>query len=235
MQGYGTTPNRKLDPIVVFFSDTKEDKRASHEAGRPVFKDVEMVKITFPADRQRTLVRMAHSSAMVFDERGRRSRRVNGKQVSYAELYRDQYRAFKANEAPSVKGTPLSEAPFLTEGKRRTLKALEIYTIEQLSAVNPGSLGMGGVEMVEQAKAYLANAAGSADVTRMASEHAAMKAELEQLRAERLAAAQGQSELTDDQLKERIAELSGAGKPRGNPSRETLLSMLAELENGSAA
>lgn len=239
MQPYGNTPNRKQDPIVVFYNDTKEDKSASHESGRPVFADVEMVRITFPADRQRTLVKPAHSSAMVYDERGKRSRRINGKQVSYAQLYNEQYRAFKANESPTVRGTPLSEAPFLTEGKRRTLKALEVYTIEQLAATQAKSLGMGGVEMVEQAKAYLSKAEGSADVTRMAAEHAAMRAEIERLHKERAEWVDQAKQADGDEddvvaLKEKIAEITGS-KPRGNPSRETLVAMLNELQSGEAA
>ena len=231
MQNYGSTPNRKLDPIVAFFSDTKEDNHASHEAGRPIFRDVEMIRIQFPADRQRTFVAHAHASAMVFDERGRRSRKVNGREVSYAELYREQYQQFKANEAPTVRGTPLSEATFLSEGKRRSLKALQVYTIEQLAAVDGSKLGMGGVEMVEQAKAYLSKAEGSADLTRMAAENAAMKAELDRMRQERIDLAKAAPEPVDEyaamdenQLKDYIEEKTGV-RPHGNTNKATLVSM----------
>lgn len=232
MQNYGSTPNRKLEPVVSFFADAKEDKYASHEAGRPVFKDEEYVRIQFPADRQRTLVARAHASAMVFDANGRRTRKVNGRQVSYAELYRDQYAQFKANESPTVRGTPLSEATFLSEGKRRSLKALQVYTIEQLAAVDGTKLGMGGVEMVEQAKAYLAKAEGSADLTKMAAENAAMKAELDRLRQERIEAAKAANDVHDDdftrmdesQLKDYIEEKTGV-RPHGNTAKATLVSM----------
>lgn len=227
MQNYGSTPNRKMDPIVAFFADTKEDKHASQKEGRPIFRDEEYVKITYPADRQRTYVARAHASAMVTDDRGRRTRKVGGREVSYAEMYSEQYRAFKANEAPTVRGTPLSEAPFLTEGKRRSLRALQVYTVEQLAAVDPTKLGMGGMEMAEQAKAYLAKAEGSADVTRLAAENAAMKAELERVRAEQRRApndADGLEAMTEDELKDLIKDKTGV-RPHGNTTKANLIVM----------
>ena len=236
MQAYSTSPNRKMDPVVVFYAEAKENKFKSAEEGRPIYEDVEMVRITFPADRQRTLVARAHASAMAYDERGRRARRINGRQVTYAELFNEEYRRFKSGQAPTVRGTPLREATFLTEAQRKSLQALQIYTVEQLAAANPKHLGMGGVEMVEKAKAYLDAAAGSADVTRLATENAKLREQIERMTEEmrkvKYAEVEGDpySGLSVDELKERIAAHNDGRKPLGNPSRETLVSMLKELE-----
>jgi hypothetical protein len=75
--------------------------------------------------------------------------------VTYAEVYNEQYRKFKAGQQQTVSGTPLSEAPFLTEGKRRELRALNIHTVEQLAGLdgaNLKTLGMGGREWKNQAR-----------------------------------------------------------------------------------
>ena len=64
-------------------------------------------------------------------------------------------------------GTPLSELTFLSQGKRLELKALNIHTAEALASLDGGPLkmlGIGGREMKNQAAAYLAKAAGNADV-----------------------------------------------------------------------
>lgn len=246
MQNFGQQQSTgRMDPIVRFYSDTKENKHAGLKEGRPIFDDIEMVKITFPADRQRTLVKPAHASAMVRDERGKRSRRVNGKQVSYAELYREQYKAYKANQGPVVHGTPLSEAPFLSEGQRKSLKALEVYTIEQLSNISsPKSLGMGGMELVNKAKAYLANAAGTADVTSLAAKNARLEGEIAEMREEmaRLAEARHGEAMTnpgsaaddpyegfsDEELKADIMARGGKIGP-GRQSRGRLVATLEEI------
>ncbi len=107
--------------------------------------------------------------------------------MSYAEAYPEQYRKFKASEQQTVAGTPLSEAPFLTEGKRRELRALNIHSIEALAALdgqNLKTLGMGGRELKNQAVAYLEKAQGSADVTGMAAQIAKMQENIDLLMAE---------------------------------------------------
>jgi hypothetical protein len=71
------------------------------------------------------------------------------------------------------------------EGKRRELKALGVNTVEQLASLDGTplkQLGMGGREMKNQAQAYLDNAAGSADVTNLAAQVAALTQQLSEER-----------------------------------------------------
>jgi hypothetical protein len=157
--------------------------------------------------------------------------------ITYAMRFPDQYKCFKANEAQAMSGTPLEELPFLTQAKRSELKALSIYTAEALASLdgNPlKQLGMGGRELKNQALAYLDRSTDSAAVTRLA-------AEVEQLKAA-LAATQGQpqqapatdavaspfADMDEEAMKEWIKDASGS-RPRGNPSRETLIRMCDEL------
>ena len=56
--------------------------------------------------------------------------------VTYAERFARQYQQFKAQAAQTKSGTPLEYAPFLTEARRAELRALNIYTVEALAAID---------------------------------------------------------------------------------------------------
>lgn len=226
------TGNKDDRSIVEFYTDAKEDKAASAKEGRPIYRDVEMVRIRFPADRQRTLVRPALAEW----------RKVNGQIVTYAQRFPEEYRRFKAGQAPVVHGMPLKEAPFLTEAQRRMLAALDVYTVEQLAGLEGQpvrNLGPNGREMVEKAKAFLETARGSADMTRLASENETLRRQLEALQqtVAGLAASQPApaakpgtpfEAMSIDELKAAIKAATGE-TPRGNPSRETLIRMATEV------
>jgi len=233
-------PQKKDDrPIVEFYADAKEDPSASKKAGVPQFMDVEMVKIRFPADRNRTLVRPAHAEW----------KKERGQIVTYAMRYPDEYKRFKAGQAPVVRGMPLAEAPFLTEAQRRMLRALEVYTVEQLAGLEGiplKNLGMNGRQLQEAAAAFLEAARGGADVVRLASENEQLRHEMDLLRqqvasigkrgvegASTPPAASAFDAWEDELLKEFIAEKTGS-KPRGNPSHATLVLMAEDLSKEAA-
>lgn len=220
------TPN-KADALLIvkFYHDARENKFKSHEAGRPVFDDIEMCEITLPGDRARSLLVPAHAEW----------KRFGTTKVTYAERFKDHYARFKANEGPVVEGTPLSEAPFLSMAQKASLKALQVYTIEQLASLTGQALkniGAGGLASQQQAVAYLAKASGTADVVRL-------QREIDDLR-EALSAATTETNLdteetglyesmTDEELKAHIA-LKAGSRPRGQPSHSTLVAMAYELD-----
>jgi len=165
----------KKQTITVFFKQHQEQNHPkSAAAGRPIFDDIEICEIHFPGDQKCWAVFPAHEAEP-------NATREAGHVVTYAEHYNEQYRQFKAQEQQTVAGTPLSEAPFLTEGKRRELRALNIHTVEQLAGLDGAhlkTLGMGGREWKNQAAAFLAAAAGTADVTGMATRIAQLEESL---------------------------------------------------------
>jgi hypothetical protein len=172
--------------VVSFYSEAVINQPKSERAGRPIFDDVDMIKFQFAGDARRVCVFPAL-------ETDPNASREAGHPISYAESHAEQYRKFRAQEQQTVAGTPLAEAPFLTEAKRRELRALNIHSIEALAALdgpNLKSLGMGGREWKNQASAYLAKAAGSADVTGMAAQLAKLTETVQMLMEEnaRLAA-----------------------------------------------
>lgn len=210
--------------VVPFFKNVaNQDEIASKKAGRPIFKDMEVVEIRIAGDRNFSPIFPAHSMW----------KRINGEEITYAERFPDAYERFAAGKEQVADGTPLSELPFLTEAKRAELRALKVYTAEALAALdgkNLTNLGGKGREMKNQAVAYLEKSGGTAGATALAAEVEALKAELASIRSGEIDAAMDVP--ADDEkeaLKSQIAELTGA-RPRGNPSVETLREMLAETK-----
>lgn len=238
-----------LKETAIFKSIAEPDAIASKKAGRPIFKDIEVCELHFPGDKQHKPVFPAHAFAgWGEDEFG------NQEKLTYALKYNDQYLRFKEGRAQVADGTPLSELPFLTEAKRMELKALKIYTAEQLAGIdgqNLKNLGQGGRALKDQAQAYIDSATGSAGNVALADENAALRQRIAELTAELTT---GNSEtvepdevteavtdtdpepeedlfalMPDEDLKAFIKDKSGEGV-RGTPKRETLLAMARELD-----
>lgn len=232
---------------VVFRNHTIPNEAASRAAGRPIFTDLEVCDIFFAANTKTKATFPAHD----LEPNATREAAERGEgHVTYAMLYNEQYKAFKNGEVQSMAGTPLSEAPFLTEGKRRELKALNVHTVEALAALGGNALkqiGMSGLDLKTKAQAYLDNAAGSADMTAMAGEIAALRAQLDEERSLREEFTQARQPapapvvdpvdtvdfdaMSDEDLKVYIAEQTGS-RPKGNPNHDTLVAAAKELAAG---
>lgn len=210
---------------VVFKTKTKKNEAKSKEEGRPIYDDIEVCEIRFAGDRQRVGVFPAHAFS-----NWRVSPEGSQEEITYAMRFPDQYRRFKENRQQVQEGTPLDELTFLTQSKRMELRALNIYTAETLASLDGPplkTLGMGGRELKNQAQAYLDNARGSAGVTKLAAENAALRERLDFIEREMKAGKEELAALDDAALKDVIKEKTGA-KPRGNPSHETLVRMASE-------
>jgi glutathione peroxidase-family protein len=240
----------------IFKTHTSVNEAKSKAAGRPIYDELEVVVISFAGDKQKVAVFPAH------DIDPEATRENDNVPTTYAMRYGKQYRAFKNQTTQVASGTPLEELTFLTQARRMELKALNIHTAEALAALDGTPLkqiGPGGRELKNKAQAYIDKATGTADVTAMAAELAALKQQL----AERDAAIQhlaagsspaqdgdgddaededGQEDAESDQggtdksLEDCTdAELKAfikreTGEPvRGNPSRQTLIDRAMEL------
>ena len=203
--------------VPFFKSVPKIDNAATKAAGRPIYKDREVVEVRIAGDRNFAPIFPAHAMWQ----------RINGEEITYAQRWADAYARFQAGKEQIATGTPLAELTFLTEAKRMELRALKVYTAEALASLdgkNLQALGATGREMKNQATAYLDSAGGTAGTV-------ALAAEVETLRAE-LAALRGEQAPADDEkesLKAQIAEISGQ-RPKGNPNVETLREMLADMK-----
>lgn len=161
---------------------TSLNEARSKLAGCPKFDDMEVVEIRMAANKETVGVFPAHEVWKIVDQ-------ADGTRepMTYAMRWPDLYRKFKANEAQDLSGTPLSEAPFLSQSKRMELKALNIHTVEALAAVDGqplNMLGMGGREMKNQAQVYLDKASDSAVETRLAAENLSLRQQLDDMQAQ---------------------------------------------------
>jgi hypothetical protein len=235
-----TTDDSRL--IVTFENFPVLNETKSKEANRPVYEDMEVCRIRMGGDRLNAPVFPAWAEAPggVENEDGYIV------QMTYAEKYADQYAKFKKGEAQTKDGTPIEALTFLTPARIKEFKALNVYTAEALAGLdgqNLKSLGNGGLDYKTKAQAYLDNAAGSANVTRLASENEELKQQLAEMQKEReqyTATARVSSDLgygdpdqveskADAELRDIIKDKTGS-YPKGQPSRATLIGMVKELQ-----
>lgn len=151
--------------FVVFYRGAVVDEAASTEAGRPVHRDVDFIKIVVPGQRDNVIAEAS---------------------PQYKARFPKQWAQYQANAEQLGSGTPLSEVTWLTPAQIADLKAMNVRTVEQLSAI-PDSQAhsfMGFYSLKQRAAAYLEAAAGNAPLIKM-------QAELEQ-RDSQIAALQGQ-------------------------------------------
>lgn len=164
----------------VFKTLSVINEAESRKKGRPVYDDQEVCEIRFSANKQTVGVFPAHEQCE-WAEDPITNERVR---ITYAQKFNEQYKRFKAGAAQAASGTPVEELPFLTQGKRLELKALNIYTAEALAALDGNNLkmlGMGGRDLKNQAQRYLDNAAKSLDLSSVMSENEDLKRRLAEL------------------------------------------------------
>ena len=229
--------------VALFKHHAIQNEAATAKAGRPIFDDMEVCEIRFPGSRAVSVFPALAQSDWVSDPyTGASIRRT------YAERFPREYQQFKRHVAQTKAGTPLQYVPFLTEGRRAELQALNIYTIEALATIDGQelkNLGIGGRELKNQAEAFLADASKIAPSTQLQAELEATKARMlaleednktlqqQALKAEASGDAMLDS-MTDAQLKDFIASNTGQ-KPIGNLGRKTLLRMALDARPAKAA
>lgn len=236
---------RDITITPIFKHIQVENIAKSEVAGYAVMEPIEVVEVRFAGQRNFAPVFPADA---VWQRDGNRD-------ITYAERWSEQYRAFKQGDPQEATGTPLeSLKPHgVTPELISLCRALKIYSIEALYALEgPGlkALGMNGNRLKDAARAFMAERlTGQA----AQSEIEALKARIAELEAagskvdvpaeqtppeavdEAVAAADAEfAEWSDEQLKEEIARLAGS-KPRGTPSRATLETSVRELRLAQAA
>lgn len=225
---------REITITPLFRYESIEDINRSEREGHLVKKMIQVVEVRFAGSKNYCPVFPVDAAWKT----------ENGKMLTYAERWADQYRAFVAGANQEAQGTPLEmlNAYGMSDANLSLCRALRIYSIEALYHLEGDalkSLGMVSNTLKEMARAYMADRAKSNDGV---AEMAALRAELAALRSTipakeptpeaidaMLKASNDEYEaMSDDQLKEAIAVKVGR-KPAGNPSRATLLSSIREL------
>lgn len=136
----------------------------SAQEGRPIFDEVDYIRIIIPGDKNSIL------DAPVDDQHKMR--------------FEAQYSRFKKNQEQAVSGTPLEVWPQMTVGLVAELKAMNVHTVEQLADMHDqlAQKIMGSHALRAKAKAFLDAAAGEAVNTKMAMELEKRDGEIELLK-----------------------------------------------------
>jgi len=227
---------REITITPLFRYDAIEDVNASEREGHLVKNMRQVVEVRFAGSKN-------YSPVFPVDAMWKRE---NGKTVTYAERWADQYREFLAGADQTAAGTPLEmlKAYGMSDANLSLCRALRIYSIESLYHLEGDSLkslGMASNVLKDMARAYMADRAkganNAAEMDELRAELAALRASIipaKELPPSEIDALQQASDaefanMDDDAIKDWIANKTGAGRPRGNPSHETLVSMAREL------
>ena len=231
--------------VVLFKHQSFKNEDKSLAEGREIHDDVEMCEIRFPGAKDwKAFPATALSTQKIIDPYTGAEKRI-----TYAERFSHQYQQFKAKAAQTKSGTPLEYAPFLTEARRAELRAQNVYTVEQLAAVDGQelkNLGPGGRDYKNNAEEYLAQAKAGAPNLQMAAELEALRARnavLEgdaKIKAERAATtptlptATDYDDMTAEQLREYITVHTGIA-PTGTLSHKSLKHLAQGIAKPKAA
>lgn len=230
-------PGERVTPGTPYFRyENIFNEPQSQIQGKAVYEMKEVVEIRFPANPQYKPVFGVDEMCMMDD---------NNRVITWAERYKPQYQAFLAGSEQEAEGTPLEELiPYgISQAQLSICRAMNIYSIEALFHLEgPGvkRLGVHGNDLKPMAKRYMeARRDGSQQQTeinelrRIVAELREQKGLGEQvtvsteMREEEPELPDGFESMSDAEIKDELEKLTTA-RPRGNPSRATLVSMLTQ-------
>lgn len=160
--------------FVEFTNEAVYMEAKSLEEGRAVYEDVPHVHIMFPGDRTREIKRPVR-----FEQ--------HGNEPADPVRWPRQWAAFKAQEEQHQDGQPLDQWAPMSRAMVMNLKAVNVFTVEQLAGVNDDvlmRLGPGMRDWRDRAQAFIAKAAEEAPTVALAAENADLKAEIALLKAQ---------------------------------------------------
>ena len=168
MQGLGT---RQFNPAdyeglaVRFSMEPWHNKKASKEAGRPIYDDIPFVDIRKPGDRNTRIFRPV---AEIDKQRWPR-----------------HWKQFLEDGAEAISGTPLEQWPAITRGMAEELRYFNVRTVEELAGMADSACQnfMGIQSLRDRAKAFLAVSQESAEAEQLAAELNKRDAEIAALKA----------------------------------------------------
>lgn len=163
----GEEGSHSIGITARFCIEAKQNKLKSAQMGRPVYDDVEYVEVMHHGDKNSIL------------------------KYPVKDIHRNrwpkEYEAFRKGQDVQVEGTRLEQWPPISKSEIATLKAMGIYTVEQLSEMKDDAItryGMGGRKLVNTAKAYLKAAQSGSGITQLQAENEKLQARIASLEAQ---------------------------------------------------
>jgi hypothetical protein len=158
---------------VQFYKKSVRQEDASNEAGRPIFKEFDFVRIMIPGDNLTEIDTYA--------------------QESHKQRFPRQW-AYYQNQVANhedIIGTPLDQWPQITRSQADELRGLKFHTVESIADCSDQQLqrigmvaGMSPYNFRLKAKAFLNLANDSADVAQREAELQALRQENAKITAE---------------------------------------------------
>lgn len=169
---------RSERPAYVRFKRVAvEDKARSATEGRWIGRDVDYAMITPPYSKD--VVEMKVQTWLERMDADVKAERIP---LAWAQMYRQQYEAWRNGQELPPNGTPIKGWPVISPAQQEMLIRINILTVEDLAAINDEGarrIGMGAVELKHKAAAWLRTAEDKGPLTQ---ENAALKMENQSLR-----------------------------------------------------
>lgn len=166
VMGDDTSPRNQSDEklFVTFSREAMKNDFKSAEAGRPIFDEVDLVRIMVPGNRLSSMLYKATEE--------------------HKWRFPKQWAKYQQGLSQAQEGTPLEMWPQMTVGQVAELKAVNIHSVEQLAAM-PDNLAqqfMGNFQLRQKAQTFLDAAKGEAVTTKLQAELAKRDNEIEVLK-----------------------------------------------------
>ena len=158
---------------VQFYKKSVKQQQASDEAGRPIFKEFDFVRIMIPGDNLTEIDTYA--------------------QESHKQRFPRQWAHYQnqVTNHEDIIGTPLDQWPQVTRSQADELRGLKFHTVESIADCSDQQLqrigmvaGMSPHNFREKAKAFLNLATNSAEEAQREAELQALKEENAKIKAE---------------------------------------------------
>jgi hypothetical protein len=131
----------------VFFKNPVLQGYQSEQQGRPVYMDQDWIRITIAGQDKDIVERKARAEDK--------------------ERFSEEWKKYEAGQSQAKMGTPLEMWPRMTPSWVANLKALNIYSVEDLATVSDlgvQKIGMDGYKLRTEAQQYLNSASQTAAV-----------------------------------------------------------------------
>lgn len=158
---------------IKFYKYSDEDKAATIAEGRPIFREVDYIKIVVPGDSLSEIDRPVYESDKTRFP------------IQWANYLNRQ------NDDGKYEGTPLKEWNLISRSQAESLRAMRFYTVEQVAMASDQQIqsigmaaGMSPYAFRDKAKAFIDSAKTEADFTKRAEEIEQLRLENERIQAE---------------------------------------------------
>lgn len=153
-------------PYVTFERASTEDRAASLQAGRTIYRDQDLAWIT-PMGSKDRIPRIVTDWFAALEQQVREGR-FN---ASWLQDYRKAYEYFKSGQEAPVNGIPLDQWSACSPAMRRNLLAVGVRSVEDVAALNEEGIrrvGMGAQNLKMQAARWLETADKASSAAQLA-------------------------------------------------------------------